>query len=80
MCSHCSTAFDTSKRHHIFVYDILRDGTLSSRRLFASVGVYDGTSPGLGIPDGIKVDTEGRVYTGSPDGVQGRVLGTESLC
>lgn len=58
-------------RHHIFVYEVRRDGTLSSRRLLASVGMYDGSPPGLGLPDGIKVDTKGRIYIGSPDGVQG---------
>lgn len=47
---------------------------LSSRRLLASVGMYDGSAPGLGLPDGIKVDTKGRIYIGSPDGVQGRQL------
>ena len=53
------------------MYEVRRDGTLSSRRLFASVGIYDGSSPGLGLPDGIKVDTKGHIYVGSPDGVQG---------
>ena len=70
----CSTEFDKTKRHHIFVYEVYEDGTLSGRRLFASVGVYDGSSPGLGVPDGIKVDTKGRVYIGTPDGVQGKIL------
>lgn len=46
-------------------------GFLYNRRLFASIGVYDGSSPGLGIPDGIKVDTMGRVYVGTVDGIQG---------
>ena len=68
----CSSELDTTKRHHIFVYEVYEDGTLSGRRLFASVGVYDGSSPGLGVPDGIKVDTKGRVYIGTPDGVQGK--------
>lgn len=62
--------YDNEKRHHIYVYIIRRDGTLSGRRLFASVGIYDGSDPGLGLPDGIKVDTKGRIYVGSPDGVQ----------
>lgn len=69
----CSAEFDKTKRHHIFVYEVYEDGTLSGRRLFASVGVYDGSSPGLGVPDGIKVDTKGRIYIGTPDGVQGKV-------
>jgi len=62
--------FDVTKPHSITVFDVGADGLLCNRRVFASVGVYDGSSPGLGIPDGIKVDTEGRVYTGTLDGVQ----------
>lgn len=76
--------FNSEMRHHIFVYEVRRDGTLSSRRLFASVGMYDGSPPGLGLPDGIKVDTKGRIYVGSPDGVQvfsrsGKPLGLIAL-
>lgn len=37
------------------------DGTLSNRKTFAFVPT--------GIPDGIKVDSKGRVYTGAGDGV-----------
>lgn len=66
-------------RHHIYVYELRRDGTLSGRRLFASVGIYDGSAPGLGLPDGIKVDTKGRIYVGSPDGVQGWYLSSASM-
>lgn len=76
--------FDKTMRHHIYVMEVRRDGTLSGRRLFASVGIYDGSAPGLGLPDGIKVDTKGRLYIGSPDGVQvfsrsGKPLGLIAL-
>lgn len=76
--------FDKGKRHHIYVYKVREDGMLSSRRLLASVGMYDGSAPGLGLPDGIKVDTKGRIYIGSPDGVQvfsrsGKPLGLIAL-
>ncbi|KAG0617725.1 hypothetical protein M758_4G010100 [Ceratodon purpureus] len=62
--------YDYSRPHSITVFDVSADGFLRNRRLFASVGVYDGSAPGLGIPDGIKVDTEERVYAGTVDGVQ----------
>ena len=58
--------------HHIYAFDVL-DGThLGPARLFAVV------TPG--IPDGLKLDTEGRVYSSSFTGVQvfdkrGRILG-----
>lgn len=48
--------------HHIKVFDILEDGFLANERLFAVV------TPG--IPDGLKVDTTGRVYSSSASGVQ----------
>lgn len=47
--------------HHIRAFDVV-DGTLRNGRLFAVV------SPG--IPDGIKVDSAGRVYSSSSSGVQ----------
>jgi gluconolactonase len=54
--------------HHIRAFDVKNDGRhLVNDRLFAVV------TPG--IPDGIKVDTEGRVYTSSADSVQ--VFSTE---
>lgn len=62
--------FDILRPHSITVFDVGEDGFLFNRRLFASVGVYDGSGPGLGIPDGVKVDTEGRVYTATVDGIQ----------
>ena len=48
--------------HHIKVYDIMEGRFLCNERLFAVV------TPG--IPDGIKTDIEGRVYTSSASGVK----------
>uniref|UniRef100_A0A7I4CSZ5 SMP-30/Gluconolactonase/LRE-like region domain-containing protein n=1 Tax=Physcomitrium patens TaxID=3218 RepID=A0A7I4CSZ5_PHYPA len=62
--------YDATKPHSITVFDVGVDGFLTNRRLFASVGVYDGSYPGLGVPDGIKVDTQERVYVSTVDGVQ----------
>lgn len=62
---------DVSKPHSIYVFDVNSDGkTLSNGRMFASVASFDGSYAGIGAPDGIKVDTEGRVYTANTDGVQ----------
>lgn len=62
--------FDVTRPHSVTVFDIGEDGFLFNRRLFASIGVYDGSGPGLGIPDGIKVDTMERIYVATVDGVQ----------
>jgi gluconolactonase len=48
--------------HHVRAFDVVGGRELRNSRLFAVV------SPG--IPDGIKVDQEGRVYTSSATGVQ----------
>ena len=48
--------------HHVRAFDVHRGRHLRNDRLFAVV------SPGC--PDGIKVDTKGRVYTSSETGVQ----------
>ena len=48
--------------HHGFidVYDVAEDGTLSNQRRFCDVPV----------PDGMKVDEDGRLWTTSSDGIQ----------
>ncbi len=71
MCRLKSDQFNVTKPHSVYVFDVESDGMLSNRRLFAAVGVYDGSSPGLGIPDGIKVDDKDRVYVATVDGIQG---------
>lgn len=48
--------------HHVLAYDVHDGSHLRNERLFAVV------TPG--VPDGIKVDTGGRVYTSSATGVQ----------
>lgn len=48
--------------HHVRAFDVHKRGHLYNERLFAVV------SPGC--PDGIKLDTKGRVYTSSGSGVQ----------
>ena len=56
-------SFYPSLPHHIVAFDVTADGRhLTNQRLFAV------TTPGF--PDGIKVDTGGRVYASSFAGVQ----------
>lgn len=76
--------FDIMQPHTVIVFDVGRDGLLGNRRLFASVGTYINFGGELDIPNGIKVDTNGRVYVASRDGVQifsrsGRPLGLIKL-
>jgi gluconolactonase len=53
---------DSSKRRHIRVFDVNDDSTLSNGKLFAVI--YQG------VPDGIRCDADGRVYSSAGDGVQ----------
>jgi gluconolactonase len=58
--------------HHIRAFDVAGDSHLVNERLFAVVTPV--------IPDGLKVDSEGRVYSSSGTGVQvfdttGKILG-----
>jgi gluconolactonase len=48
----------------IRAFDVAADGTLSHNRIFASMA-----SAADGVPDGMKVDAEGRVYCTGPEGV-----------
>lgn len=64
--------YDPTLPHHIRAFDVLPGGNLGSSRLFAVI------TPG--IPDGLKVDSEDRVYSSSFSGVQvfdrhGKILG-----
>eukprot|EP00957_Ditylum_brightwellii_P006806 515879-Ditylum_brightwellii.AAC.1 len=64
--------FDIRRPHHITVFDVINNRSLANERLFALI------TPG--IPDGIKVDTEGRVYSSSQGNLQvfdtdGRLIG-----
>jgi gluconolactonase len=55
-----------SRRRHVKAYDLLPNGTLAKQtaRVFADV---NGAEPG--VPDGMKVDTAGNVYTGGSGGL-----------
>lgn len=64
-----------SRRRHIRVFEVERDGTVGNGRVFADL-----TGNDLGIADGMKVDREGNVYCTGPGGVwvmdpQGNHLG-----
>ena len=54
-------SFHVERPHHIIAFDVVGGRHLAGRRLLAV------TSPG--IPDGLKVDVEGRVYVSSDAGV-----------
>jgi gluconolactonase len=68
---------DDSERRNIRVYDVNTDGSLSNGRVF-------GEEPGGkddGVPDGIKVDTNGNLFVTGPKGIwvwdaNGNHLGT----
>jgi gluconolactonase len=67
---------DSSERRHIRVFDVQADGSLSNGRIFHDMNVE---KPGL--PDGMKVDTDGNVFCTGPGGVwvlnpSGNHLGT----
>jgi sugar lactone lactonase YvrE len=47
----------------IRAFDVAADGTLSRNRIFATMA-----SAADGVPDGMKVDAEGRVYATGPEG------------
>jgi gluconolactonase len=55
---------DDSERRHIRVFDVSDDGSLSGGSLFHDMNV---SSPG--VPDGMKVDLDGRVYCTGAGGV-----------
>jgi len=53
---------DSSERHHVRVFTVNPDNTLSGGEVFAVIAP--------GVPDGMRVDAEGRLYTTAGDGVQ----------
>lgn len=64
---------DSGKPRHIRVFDIQADGSLSNSRVFCSID--------QGVPDGIRCDVDGRVWSSVGDGVKifnpdGKLLGT----
>jgi gluconolactonase len=52
-------------RYQVRVFEVLPDGTLAHSRVFAQFHAEQG----VGRPDGMKVDTEGNLYTTGPGGV-----------
>lgn len=65
-----------SEKGHIRVFDVKPDGTLANGRLFAQL--KDFSKPG--VPDGMKVDQKGNIYSTGPGGVwvfspSGKLLG-----
>jgi gluconolactonase len=66
-----------SRRRHVRAYDMLPNGTIAKEtsRVFADLGGAE-----AGVPDGIKVDTAGNLYSGGAGGLyildsKGRKLG-----
>ena len=51
---------DSGKPHHIRVFDVAKDGTLSNGKVFAVIE--------KGGPDGIRCDTKGRIWSSSGNG------------
>jgi len=53
---------DSGKPRHIRVFDVNDDGTLANGRVFCAID--------KGAPDGIRCDSDGRVYSSAQEGVQ----------
>lgn len=53
-----------SEKGHIRVFNVKPDGTLENKRIFAELK----NSRKKGVPDGMKVDEEGNVYSTGPGG------------
>jgi len=71
---------NNSEAKYIAVYDVKPDGTVTNERLFADL---KDASQG-GVPDGLKVDLQGNVYSTGPGGVwilspDGKLLGKISV-
>jgi len=59
-----NNSYNYSLPNHVGIFDVEADGTLSNGTIFAEVAENNG------IPDGIKVDTEGNVWSVAMDGVE----------
>jgi gluconolactonase len=53
---------DSGKPRHIRVFEVQADGSIANGRVFCAID--------KGVPDGIRTDAEGRVYSSAGDGVQ----------
>jgi gluconolactonase len=63
---------DSGKPRHIRVFDVQPDGSVKNGQLFCTID--------KGVPDGIRADREGRIWSSAGDGVQvfspdGKLLG-----
>ena len=54
-----------SRRQHIKVFDVQKNGTLTNGRIFAQLDA----AFGKGAPDGMKTDTQGHLYVTGPGGI-----------
>ncbi|MEG4517468.1 MULTISPECIES: SMP-30/gluconolactonase/LRE family protein [unclassified Microcoleus] len=71
---------NNSEAGYIAVFDVKPDGTVTNQQLFAELK----DSSQSGVPDGLKVDVEGNVYSTGPGGVwifspEGKLLGKISV-
>jgi sugar lactone lactonase YvrE len=55
----------------VYVYDVLPSGRLTNKNFLLATASFDAPYRPV-IPDGIKVDMDGRIYLGVADGVQGQ--------
>jgi gluconolactonase len=53
---------DSGKPRHIRVFDVRKDGTLANGKIFCAID--------NGVPDGIRCDAAGRIWSSAGDGVQ----------
>jgi gluconolactonase len=72
-------AISDSKKPVVMAYDVETDGTVSNGRIFFNAAPL--TSRGRGVPDGLKVDNLGNVWSTGPGGVliitpEGQHIGT----
>ena len=72
---------NTGPKMFVMAYDVGPDGKLSHGRVFIS---YPNRGDGPGVPDGLKVDMAGNLWTTGPGGIriitpQGKVLGQIKL-
>jgi len=68
---------DDSERRNILVFDVAADGSIANGRIFGE----EPGGKGEGVPDGMKVDTQGNVFVTGPKGIwvwdaNGHHLGT----
>ena len=63
---------DTDKKH-IRAFDVRADGTIANSRIWAEV-----TGEGAGGPDGLKLDSEGNLYSCGPGGIH--VFAPDATC